>query len=154
MLTLTHEEALRFVDKIRLVSETGCWEWTGGRTHGNSTSATDKGGYGKFYLRGRTRLAHCVMYEAARGPLQGTVDHLCRNRACVRSRCFEDVPIGVNVLRGVGVCAENARKATCLRGHLYTPENTGTQKGTGRFCKTCRREDYKRYRRRQKAGLV
>ena len=143
-LTLTHAEAIRFVKKIRLTPD-GCWEWTAGKTHGNSTQPTDKGGYGKFYLRGQTRLAHIVLYEAVVGRAPtGQLDHRCRNRACVRFRCLEDVTAQINVQRSNGIAAKNARKTTCRHGHPYTPENTGQQKG-GRFCRVCRRTDYRRY---------
>lgn len=152
-LRLTDTEARRFVDKVRYLPETGCWVWTGALTTGNPQSPKDLGGYGKFYLRGRTVLAHRVMHEAVAGALHGTTDHLCRNRACVRPRCFEDVPLIVNLLRGHGIFAQNARKVVCKRGHPFTRENTGTQKGTGRFCRTCRRADYRRFHTRQRTRM-
>lgn len=146
-MTLTHAEALRFVQKIR-VTDSGCWEWTGSKTSGNSKSRTDHGGYGKVHLRGRCMLAHRVMFTAIHGTPTGQVDHLCRNRACVRPRCLEDVTAQVNTHRSGGLAAVNAMKTVCVNGHLYTPENTKAQKG-GRECGECRREKHRRYRRRK-----
>jgi hypothetical protein len=40
-----------------------------------------------------------------------------------------------NMLRGVGVCALNARKTHCKHGHEFTPENTYRVKNGGRACK-------------------
>ncbi len=147
-LVLTDAEALRFVRKIR-VTETGCWEWTAALTRGNSKQLHDYGGYGKFSLRGRTRLAHVVMYEALHGRASGQIDHLCRNRACVRPRCLEDVTPQVNALRSTGFAAVNAAKTICKNGHPYTSENTGKQSG-GRECRACRRDIYRRYRQRKR----
>lgn len=151
-LTLTHDEAIRFVDKLR-VTDTGCWEWIGGKTTGNRRSRGDKGGYGKFNLRGRTMLAHRVMYAAVHGVIEHEVDHLCRNRACVRPRCLEDVTSQVNAHRSSGFASTNAHKTVCVNGHPYTPENTLQQKG-GRECRQCRQEIYRRYRRRKRAQVA
>lgn len=144
-MRLTPTEALRFVDYIQF-ADSGCWEWTGGRTTGNRKHG-DPGGYGKFYLRGRTVLAHRVMFAAVQGREADTVEHVCRNRACVRPRCFEDLPIGENIRRGHGAAAENARKVACRRGHPLSGANLGLQRH-GRFCRTCRREDYRRFHAR------
>lgn len=140
-LTLTHVEALRFIKFIR-VTDTGCWEWTGSLTGRNHRG--DRGGYPKFYLRGRQTLAHRVMFAAVTGREADTVEHTCRNRACVRFRCFEDLPIRENILRGEGPAAQNARKIVCKRGHPLD----GKQKN-GRLCRICRRADWKRYRERK-----
>lgn len=144
-MTLTHAEALRFIQYIRVTPE-GCWEWTGGLTHGNGDTK-DPGGYPKFWLRGKTVLAHRVMFRAVTGRDADTVDHTCRNRACVRFRCFDDVPIRINILRGTSIVAQNAVKTHCIHGHLID----GTQ-AKGRECRTCRREIYKRYRERRRQG--
>lgn len=39
----------------------------------------------------------------------------------------------------VSVSKFNASKTNCVRGHEFTPENTGMQK-SGRYCRTCSRE--------------
>lgn len=54
-----------------------CWEWTAYRS---------PNGYGKFGYQGRIRSAHTVSYELTNGPIPSgmEIDHICRNRACVR----------------------------------------------------------------------
>ncbi len=147
LLPLTPSEAQRFVDNIH-VTATGCWEWTAGKTHGGKH---DDGGYGKFYLRGQTVLAHRLLYTAWRGPIADTLDHrpTC-TRACIHPWHVEDVPIGVNVLRGNGIMAQHARKTHCKRGHELAGKNLVRVPG-GRMCRICRNTSYADYRRRKKA---
>ena len=54
-----------------------CWIWNGGKY---------SNGYGQFQFRGRKTGAHRASYILANGefPEGLEVDHLCRNRACVR----------------------------------------------------------------------
>ena len=97
-------------------------------------------GYGSLSRAGRTLLAHRVAYEQMVGPIpEGlTLDHLCRNRACVNPDHLEPVTMRVNVLRGVGFAGKNARKTHCLRGHAYDAENT-RHYGPRRRCRACER---------------
>lgn len=44
----------------------------------------------------------------------------------------------------------NARKTHCVRGHEFTPENIVAKKGGRRACRTCRNEDLRRLRTRQR----
>lgn len=109
----------------------GCWEWTGTRTYG----------YGRFRLRGKYVQAHRLMYELLVGPIPDglQLDHLCRNRACVRPSHLEPVTQRENILRGEGPTANNATKTHCRYGHEFTPENTYQVKTGGRFCRACAR---------------
>ena len=110
-----------------------CWEWTAGK---------NVGGYGRFTLTGSDTnvAAHRYAYEDELGPIpEGMdLDHLCRNRACVRPSHLEPVTNKVNVLRGVAPTADNARKTHCPEGHEYSPENTRIYRGY-RYCRTCQR---------------
>lgn len=145
-LSLNGADLQRFLSKVRVDSTTGCWLWTGATTSANSHGA---GGYGRFWFDGREVLAHRAAYETYKGPIPPgwTVDHdPCNRPACVNPAHLVARTGKENILRGQGIFAQNARKSACLRGHPFTPENTGVQK-RGRFCKTCRREDYKRYHR-------
>lgn len=95
----------------------GCVEWMAGKTgHG----------YGAFYPIGRPQIgAHVWAWVEANGPVPYglTIDHICRNRACVNHAHMEPVPNGDNVLRGTCPAAENARKTHCIRGHALSGHN-------------------------------
>ncbi len=89
-------------------------------------------------------LAHRFSYELANGPIpEGLqIDHLCRNRGCVRPDHMEAVTPRVNYLRGDSVPAKNARKTECKRGHPFTFQNTLVVERPGfhpsRQCRTCK----------------
>lgn len=106
------------------------------------TAAKSRLGYGHMGVDGRTREVHRVAYEAFVGPVpEGlTLDHLCRNRACVNPDHLEPVPHRENVLRGEGPTAVNARKTHCKRGHELSPENVYINATSGsRQCRPCAR---------------
>jgi hypothetical protein len=109
-----------------------CWEWTGAR-------CGREGEYGQFSLSGRNHSAHRVAFTALVGdiPLPLTIDHLCRVGLCVNVGHLEVVSGRINVLRGLGPTARNARKTHCLRGHPFVPSNTKIKKGGYRNCRTC-----------------
>lgn len=109
LLAMNDSDFRRFMSRVVFDEATGCWLWTGAKA----------GGYSRFLIAGRQRPGHIVSYEHFVGPvppgLQG--DHLCRRPACVNPYDIEPVTCRVNLLRGEGVCARNARKTTCPRGH-------------------------------------
>lgn len=123
----------RFMAKVDRAGE--CWVW----------QAKLDNGYGLFWIgdreTGRSYRAHRVSYELfGRTIPEGlTLDHLCRNRACVNPAHLQPVDAVENVMRGESFSARNARKTHCPRGHEYTPENTYIQPQGWRCCKTCQR---------------
>ena len=122
-------------------SEDDCWVWTGYLNHN---------GYGQAhggYVNGKQKMirTHRAMYELYVGqiPLNLTIDHLCRNRACGNPKHLRILTVSENSKDG-----GNARKTHCPHGHEYTDENTYYWKqkngGPGRQCRTCKRERNRR----------
>jgi hypothetical protein len=120
-----------------------CWIWTGGRR--------DRDGYGRVFDGGKEWLAHRAIYTRLVGPIPSglTIDHLCRNRACVNPNHLEPVTHKINTLRGNTLQAANAAKTHCHRGHEFDPVNTRLFRGMRR-CRSCDRDRSARYRARQK----
>ena len=123
-----------FWGNVEKTSESGCWLWTG-RLNG--------AGYGRIRYQGSCQRAHRVSYQMHVGLIPNglTLDHLCRNTACVNPAHLEAVPHRINVLRGIAPVAINARKTHCVNGHEFTPENTWKRNSwsRGRVCRTCAR---------------
>lgn len=119
----------RFWEKVTKTPT--CWIWTGAKT---------PDGYGSIRTPDGTDLAHRVAWRlAGLGPIQGELDHVCLDRACVRPHPdhLEDVAQAENNRRSGSPSAQNARKLTCHRGHPFTPENTYVTPDGRRQCRTC-----------------
>ena len=137
-------EQQRFWSKVR-EDRFGCLVWTGGKK---------PLGYGTFTFGGRTYLPHRLVWEWVNGPIpEGRViDHLCRNRLCVKISHLEVVTQQENILRGNGATAPHARATHCPQGHPYSPENTEIRRGR-RQCRECKRELNRAYLRRRRERL-
>jgi len=83
-----------------------------------------------------------------------TLDHLCRNTACVNPDHLEPVTNRANILRGGGVAALNARKTHCPQSHEYTPTNTLARPNGSRECRECRRVKFREWYHRTRAKAV
>lgn len=68
--------------RVHVNPETGCYEWTG-PTSGTTGRGKD---YPRMSLDGQTVAVHIVMWTNEHGFVPGkkTLDHVCRNRRCVR----------------------------------------------------------------------
>ena len=119
-----------------------CWEWT---------AALTPSGYGQVRVDGRLVTAHRYAWSILRGPIPEalTLDHLCRNRRCVRPSHLELVTRGENVLRGI--CGELNRVRVlalteCPQGHPYDEANTYVRPNGIRNCRTCKRTRLREWR--------
>lgn len=116
-------ESDRFWRKVHKTDK--CWEWTG---------ALNSYGYGTVTrtIEGKRRqlMAHRVAHEIAVGPIPAglTIDHLCRNKRCVRPDHLEPVTARDNILRAT------VHPLYCPRGHRY-----GNRRNTrgDRVCAAC-----------------
>lgn len=117
------------------ITESGCWEWA---------AARQTNGYGSVWIgNGRTALAHRVAYEALVGPIPDglTIDHLCRNKACINPAHMEPVTAVENIQRA------HQAVATCKAGHPLTQHPRKNQ----RWCQIC---DNARHAVRQRAAYA
>lgn len=66
----------RFFEKVHINTNTGCWEWEGGK---------QSDGYGVFAVKRNCKLAHRIAYEMTGKNIKAgmCVCHTCDNRRCV-----------------------------------------------------------------------
>ena len=139
------------------VTESGCWEWSGGRR---------EGGYGAFTAErlGYKRAgAHRAMYESEHGavPPEQVVRHSCDNPPCVNP---DHLLLGTHA-DNMGDMAERRRSGhlwenhgnVCRNGHDVTLPGTVKivrQRGRApyRTCATCDRNRKKAYQQRKRSG--
>ncbi len=118
--TLEHK-LLAFWSKVQ--KSEGCWEWTG---------CVSKNGYGSFTFDGVSMCAHRAAWFIAYGewPKERDVDHICRNRRCVRIGHLRNVSHSENIL---------ARPISqkCHRGHPLADPNLYYYKSNGKQVRRC-----------------
>lgn len=113
-------------------------------------------GYPVISQDGKLLKASRVAHEVWIGPIpEGLhVDHV-RSRGCTSTLCInpahlEAVPPGENLLRSpITLNSIGAAKTRCDRGHPFDEANT-YRVGNKRRCRTCGREDMRRYRAAKK----
>ncbi len=124
------------------IPESGCYVFIG---------SIDEHGYGRLGVNGRTIRAHKIAYALLVGPVpEGhELDHKCRVRSCWNPFHLEPVTHRVNMLRGVGPTAANAKKTACDRGHPLDAGNTYIDRSGGRRCRKCNADAARAYRLRR-----
>lgn len=144
---MNHSQTTWDAFQSRVLISNGCWYWTG---HVNQK------GYGLFWVDGRYVRAHRFAYEYLIGDIPSglTLDHLCRNRRCVNPAHLEPVSRGENVLRGIGISAENKRKTTCKHGHELVGRNLYITKSGHRQCLACHRDYFASERGHEVGKLI
>lgn len=122
----------RMLDKVEIVTESGCWIWMGAN-NGDQ-------GYGVVHIGSKKFRAHRLMYELLLGQIpEGLViDHLCRVRCCVNPAHMEPVTDRENILRGEAPGIKRIGADTCINGHIWSDARTRWYKGR-RFCQECER---------------
>ena len=150
-MPVKQDPALRFWEKVDILSEDDCWEWIAHR---------NESGYGTFHVtRSASPVrAHRFAYESLVGPIPAglVLDHLCSVRHCVNPDHLEPVTLAENTRRGGAIQARvdrNEQQTHCKREHEFTPENTYTPPGTNfRVCRTCKRDYTREYLREWRSG--
>lgn len=118
--------------------EDGCWRWS---------RCTDKHGYGRTNLAGRSYGAHRAVFELTVGPIPEGHDlhHLCEVKNCVNPTHLHPVTrADHNRLRA-------ASRTHCFHDHAYDDANTRHHEGR-RICRKCDARRQREYQARKKTA--
>jgi hypothetical protein len=126
-----------------------CWEWQGAR---------NKKGYGmcSWYRPGHSRLVHRFVYEQINGPIpEGLrVLHTCDNPPCCNPMHLTLGTVAQNqqdmVERGRSKARHWGKGGICVNGHPWDENEYIVRRH--RICKTCKADDQRKRRARQKVS--
>lgn len=113
---------------VNVVPVFGCWEWT---------ARVNADGYPVIWRRGINPIgAHVYVFLQEGGTIGpgNHLDHLCRNRLCVRPSHLEPVTRSENELRKSP--RYRSRRKACPRGHEWPLNSIITPQG-GKVCRVC-----------------
>lgn len=121
-----------------------CWEWNGTIT---------PSGYGHFYFEGRNHPAHRISYSWENGAIPDglVVDHICRNKRCVRPTHLRAVTQRQNLLHGPTIIVAELSKTECVHGHPLSGDNLRLDRHGWRICRACERRRWTAKNERIKA---
>lgn len=131
----TKDVMQRFLDKVSIEPNSGCWLWT---------ASTDTFGYGQMYVdeQGKPKKAHRVAWQLFRGaiPAGMCVCHAHDDAWCVNP---EHLFLGTHKDNSDDKIRKgrhgNQRKTHCKQGHAFDAANLDawSLKHGKRICKTC-----------------
>ena len=123
-----------------------CWVWTG--------TWDNRWAVGKVWVWGKTRTVHRFLFELFLGevPDGHTLIRLdlCGGGRCVNPAHYTPVPRWLEqASKPTTLTARMLARTHCVHGHEYTDESTGylwfgQGRRVTRYCKTCRRDQWRR----------